>query len=519
MIYLKTFLIALYFIPFIQSRHHHSDPSESNEEATEKPPTELEKQGKEIMDRMMVNMAGAMVKSVFPEMDKFERKEEPPSQPEEVQQIPQFPQREIRRSPYPSNYGLSNQEGYGINPASGGGMSGNLGQLGPIVGALASSGALDTLTGGGGQGQGMDPRLINEMRNQAYLSELAKHQHELTQYSAKQMEYLDQQRRYQQAIIDHQAEAALLMQKEQQKAINEAMGQAKAMYAKQRLMAAKAKMHGSKTHAEPEKTIEPGDRALTSDQDLRSYFKKKYGIEIPNNGAELTDDERETLRILKIDLVKDRAKGLSMDKAEEIEETEGSSNARGICGMCKTMNIRKLKGSWTQLYGNPDSMKQTFGTIRSLERMKGSRRHLSKNSTTKKPSCVGLEIGAYRNGEAETNFYFRDSDEENSLHEMKGEVQKSDESNFSLETDLYSADFCVVKSGPADADQPEFIVLAETKGAGACRVVHVFSKDKDEFERRFFDDVSEFMKEQVHKRRIRPVGALPNPELCQLDAP
>ena len=55
----------------------------------------------------------------------------------------------------------------------------------------------------------MDPRMVNEMRNQAYLAELAKHQHQLTSYSAKQMEYLDQQRRYQQALIDHQSEAAV----------------------------------------------------------------------------------------------------------------------------------------------------------------------------------------------------------------------------------------------------------------------------------------------------------------------
>ena len=49
---------------------------------------------------------------------------------------------------------------------------------------------------------------------------MAKHQSELNSYSAKQMEYLDRQRRYQQAMIDHQAGAALLMQKQQQVQIN-----------------------------------------------------------------------------------------------------------------------------------------------------------------------------------------------------------------------------------------------------------------------------------------------------------
>uniref|UniRef100_A0A1I7WKZ1 Uncharacterized protein n=1 Tax=Heterorhabditis bacteriophora TaxID=37862 RepID=A0A1I7WKZ1_HETBA len=39
---------------------------------------------------------------------------------------------------------------------------------------------------------------------------LARQQSEVAQYSSKQMEYLDQQRRYQQAMIDHQAGAAVL---------------------------------------------------------------------------------------------------------------------------------------------------------------------------------------------------------------------------------------------------------------------------------------------------------------------
>ncbi|VDM81769.1 unnamed protein product [Strongylus vulgaris] len=60
------------------------------------------------------------------------------------------------------------------------------------------------LAGGNGS-----PESINAIRNQQYLSQLSRHQSEITAYNAKQMEYLDQQRRYQQAMLDHQAGAAM----------------------------------------------------------------------------------------------------------------------------------------------------------------------------------------------------------------------------------------------------------------------------------------------------------------------
>lgn len=50
---------------------------------------------------------------------------------------------------------------------------------------------------------------INALKRQKYLSELQSHQNQLNDYSAKQLEYLDQQRRYQQQMVDHQAGAAV----------------------------------------------------------------------------------------------------------------------------------------------------------------------------------------------------------------------------------------------------------------------------------------------------------------------
>ena len=77
------------------------------------------------------------------------------------------------------------------------------------LGALAMAGMRNPDISGMLSGGGGTPEAVNAVRNQAYLAELSKHQSELNAYSAKQMEYLDQQRRYQQAMIDHQAGAAV----------------------------------------------------------------------------------------------------------------------------------------------------------------------------------------------------------------------------------------------------------------------------------------------------------------------
>ncbi|VDO26180.1 unnamed protein product [Heligmosomoides polygyrus] len=79
-------------------------------------------------------------------------------------------------------------------------------------------------------GDGGSPEALNALRNQQYLAQLSRHQSELTRYNAKQLEYLDQQRRYQQSMIDHQAGAALLMQKQQQDVIKEQMKQLQSSY-------------------------------------------------------------------------------------------------------------------------------------------------------------------------------------------------------------------------------------------------------------------------------------------------
>ncbi|VDK31846.1 unnamed protein product [Gongylonema pulchrum] len=50
---------------------------------------------------------------------------------------------------------------------------------------------------------------LNEARNNQYYMDLQKHRQDLVDYGDKQLRYLDQQRRYQQAMLDQRAGAAV----------------------------------------------------------------------------------------------------------------------------------------------------------------------------------------------------------------------------------------------------------------------------------------------------------------------
>uniref|UniRef100_A0A0K0D7F1 ATPase_AAA_core domain-containing protein n=1 Tax=Angiostrongylus cantonensis TaxID=6313 RepID=A0A0K0D7F1_ANGCA len=196
------------------------------------------------------------------------------------------------------------------------------------------------------------PESLNALRNQQYLAQLARHQSELTQYSAKQMEYLDQQRRYQQSMIDHQAGAALLMQKQQQDLINEQMKQLKASYGNNdnltndntvggRVLTARAK--GVKTRAPNSPKQFADDDIIANDEHLREYFKEKYGINLSSEASTLTDEERETLKALK--------ELLSKNKEEAIERGvfKTMESLKSTCSQCIPHDIDMMRGAWTQV--------------------------------------------------------------------------------------------------------------------------------------------------------------------------
>ncbi|CAD6187599.1 unnamed protein product [Caenorhabditis auriculariae] len=453
-----------------------------------------------MVDRLAVNLAGAFVKTVFPEMTRADKTEKP-TQP---------PPTEIRRAP--------------INPLSAGLESYSPGQVLSEYNALPQLGQTgdsprnpfayqsqmpaqrslvpqtQSLSPGSALG-GMDfpnllangpgtPEAVNAVRNQAYLAELSKHQSELSTYSAKQMEYLDQQRRYQQAMIDHQAGAALLMQKQQQEVINEQIRKMKESYNLGEEIPANndntvggrlltAKMRGAKTMKVPVNKAYADDEVITSDAHLKDYFKDRYGIEIPDDVTQLSADERATLSELKRQLTKQREKAIEKGPFRTMDGLKGrmkpkrttKSSTGDSCDQCIPLEANMIQGAWTQIYGNPKSLNKVFGTVMSLEDIH-SASHTAKMSK-KKVSCVGLEVGKKGKHGAKVNLFFREKGEGNELHEMKGTVAISGDV-MQIDTNLYRTNMCLVKAGPSESDRYEYIILAETIGENACGIYHVF---------------------------------------------
>ena len=305
------------------------------------------------MNRLAVNLAGAFVKSIFPEMD---RSNSPPaigtrdqvvsSNPADIRRAPQhsalfqeasgpafdtlngFNSRYGNGGPAqsvlsavngPADYGLQLPQSPSYGPGAGGssGIPLPTAQLADLIPAFP-----ETLNAGAG---GVES--INAARKQKYLVELQRHQNQLNDYSAKQLEYLDQQRRYQQAMVDHQAGAALLLQQQQQNFLNnmknkyagfdeigrktDVEGLPDFQTGGHVLRRAKnpARQHAVRTAAaEAFQERKNYDREeFASDEYLKQFFKKVYGIEIPDEKglSKLTDEEREVLKQLKEHLIKE----------------------------------------------------------------------------------------------------------------------------------------------------------------------------------------------------------------------
>ncbi|KJH42919.1 hypothetical protein DICVIV_11084 [Dictyocaulus viviparus] len=541
--------------------------------------------GEKMVDRLAVNLAGALVKSMFPEIDRTEKVQEirrAPVSPFQssngnylLQQggpdygtLSQITQQNptnqfINNAQLPASYSPYLQQSSGLNPNIGEGMVNNMGI--PQTALMMPNSPL-MFSGGNGS-----PESLNALRNQQYLAQLARHQSELNQYSSKQMEYLDQQRRYQQSMIDHQAGAALLMQKQQQELISEQMKKLRESYGNGnhlgndsiiggRIRSARAKGVKTHSHGTPKRQFTDDD-VITNDAHLREYFKEKYGIDISSEDSTLTDEERETLRALKKLLSKNKEETIergvfrtmdSLKRKMSVRRDQSSrstaeqeivrSSKSSSCHQCIAHNIGMMKGGWTQMYGNPNVIKQIYGTIMSLQ---GAMSVNEKTIlTSKKTACVGLEIGPYRNRSAELNMFFRDDSKGNELHEvvfyfihtlrdihanvkknklfvlqMFGSISSVEGNVIMIDTDRYQVEMCLVKAGPVEADRYEFIVLTETTGKNACRSYHVFARNTDEFNRRHFDYISDFMKSETQLSSVLPVGAFPMASLCQLDRP
>uniref|UniRef100_A0A914Y2D5 Uncharacterized protein n=3 Tax=Panagrolaimus TaxID=55784 RepID=A0A914Y2D5_9BILA len=275
-----------------------------------------------------------------------------------------------------------------------------------------------------------------------------------------------------------------------------------------------------------------------SDEFLKAFFKKLYGIEIPSDEAmgTLTAEEKDTLIKLKEHLIKEaKENGIklgaikTMEKFSEKEEVtkhlpEGENLEKELatlsedeCGKCIAPQANKLQGEWTQIYGNPTVMKDTYSTILSIMDMGNiDNERETMNVSAKHASCVGMEIGKIHHGEAPLNYFFRDDGERKELHEMNGKLAVLSNKELKLSLEYMDTKLCVVKAGPSDEPQFDYVVFAETSGSNKCSSYFVFARNVENFNLRHYDDISDYMKTQVLNDEALPVAALPKPALCQI---
>ncbi|KAK0425899.1 hypothetical protein QR680_009447 [Steinernema hermaphroditum] len=566
---LFLFVFAFVFVSGVsEARKHRSDSSE--EKSTPSP----------ALERMAVNLAGAFVKSLFPEMDRS------------MAAPTQAPGAEVRRAPPSASlFEQSGGPAFGsfasnMAPTVALGSVNDASLHGPYAYPFGQPGQAIVRSDGGGlplalqadQLSQMIPTLpqnvgvggvdaINAARKAKYLSELQEHQRKLTDFNTKQMEYLDGMRRYEQQMLEHRAAAALLLQQQQQflnRQQAKALGAATVVEEENKVERAEPQRpHDRYTsggdilfrskHPELQKEIrDEASRAFdklgrkdvreefASDEKLRSHFRSKYGIDLSEDPAALTTEERQTLRQLKEELVEGSREGKLHDKdtfnavdaamkrirsehspvddlEEELDALEGPPAA--ACAKCLPVELTKVRGSWTQIYGNPTVLRKTFSTLMSLNRMEAVLRGdgpVTTSLDSKRASCVGLEIGRANRNIAPMNFFFRDDSAHNELHEMNGVMAKTANGLLKMELSALNETVCLVKAGPAEVDSYEYVVLAETKGPNRCVSYHVFARNTDEFNRRHYDDISEFMKSEVIDNNVLPVAVIPHSSLCEI---
>ncbi|VDM49500.1 unnamed protein product [Toxocara canis] len=201
-------LVVIFVITSVcaKKRRNYDSDEEHGDDVTSSP----------VMDRLVLNLASAFVKSILPEV---EQASIPISS--ELRRAPQsqnlFDQTTIGRSGAYSSI-LGEQDSPSTLHGTDGALFGkerSPSTTFPDLFALASSGQAPF--GFANHQQQPFSRIaslnlatLNKARNERYLADLRRHQRELQQYTANQMYFLDEQRRYQEAMLDHQATAAVM---------------------------------------------------------------------------------------------------------------------------------------------------------------------------------------------------------------------------------------------------------------------------------------------------------------------
>ncbi|VDN01975.1 unnamed protein product [Thelazia callipaeda] len=276
------------------------------------------------------------------------------------------------------------------------------------------------------------------------------------------------------------------------------------------------------------------EEATNNDEMLKNFFKEVYRIDVHKNGAELNNSERNILHNLKHYLTsKAYEKALSegvFETMADFKNTLESAYSRNFgkydeeeafqtCDKCIPINFGKLKGTWTQVYGNPSIVQKTFSTLLSLHAVSLKSNMITSFSPTKrKTSCVGLQCIVLPDvlQSSSMRMFSRDDSRLHELFEMTG-TMKSDGSELEWDLTGLNMRMCAVFYGPKRSKKYNYVIFVETTGPSKCVSYHVYTRSSKLFHQKYSESVANFMKKEAQRGNALPVADLPKPHLCEIN--
>uniref|UniRef100_A0A914WNV4 Uncharacterized protein n=1 Tax=Plectus sambesii TaxID=2011161 RepID=A0A914WNV4_9BILA len=313
--------------------------------------------------------------------------------------------------------------------------------------------------------------------------------------------------------------------------------------------------------------------ASNADEAYLKELFKAYGVDLSKGLSRLTTDDNETLALLKEHLTQQQlttegapfVTGDSENSKEPVlkeiqrfskkpitspstaapptsrfsspkEEEESVTDATSVsgeeatsappaptdeenvgCDQCIPIDLAKTVGAWTQIYGNPDVMRQIYSTVQSIQDLELTSDTVTAKMIAVQPSCIGFQLGQPVEDIMELDYFFRDDSESRKLTEMKGILERNNKTDvLNLMLSALRLPMCAVLAEPTNSPSYEYLVLMETTGANRCRSQHVFARNAKTFFREYNTEVADFLETAIIRGNSLPVAVLPFSRLCQL---
>ncbi|KRX92611.1 Mitoferrin [Trichinella pseudospiralis] len=209
------------------------------------------------------------------------------------------------------------------------------------------------------------------------------------------------------------------------------------------------------------------------------------------------------------------------DLEEEEEESENEESSVELCPQCINVNLKKMVGPWTQIFGNADSLNIIYSTVSNLNTLLSNDAiRQASQYVPVKPTCVGMQISRPRKHYSEMELIFQNSAfNTTSLRKVRGIIKQDRDISahgkaLELQLNGFNMPLCVIKVGPSLTTMYSYMILTELSGSNRCRSNHVFARKPELFARDHGNVVNQYLKEQFEKKNMMIMSALAYPQRC-----